>query len=69
MRIDPRYFRPLEVETLLGDPSKAKRLLGWEPKVTAREMCREMVKEDLKSAKRLMLLKKHGLDLPESIKD
>ncbi len=67
MRIDPRYFRPAEVETLLGDPSKAKAELGWEPEITAQEMCAEMVIEDLKSAQRLKLLKDHGLQLPVSL--
>ena len=67
MRIDPRYFRPAEVETLLGDPSKAKAKLGWEPKITAQEMCAEMVEEDLKAARRTALLKEHGLDLPVSL--
>jgi GDPmannose 4,6-dehydratase len=67
MRIDPGYFRPAEVETLLGNPAKAKRLLGWEPQITAREMCAEMVAEDLKSAKRHSLLKEHGLDMPVSM--
>ena len=59
MRIDPRYFRPAEVETLLGDPSKAKKQLGWEPQITAREMCGEMVLEDLKAARRHAILKAH----------
>lgn len=67
MRIDPRYFRPAEVETLLGDPAKAKQKLGWEPEITAQEMCAEMVVEDLKAAKRLKLLKAHGLDVPVSV--
>ena len=67
MRIDPRYFRPAEVETLLGDPSKAKKQLGWEPQITAREMCAEMVLEDLKTARRHAVLKAHELDLPSSI--
>jgi GDPmannose 4,6-dehydratase len=67
VRIDPRYFRPAEVETLLGDPSKAKQKLGWEPAITTREMCAEMVAEDLKAAKRHALLKTHGLELPISI--
>ena len=49
MRIDPRYFRPAEVETLLGDPAKAKTKLGWVPEITAQEMCAEMVAEDLKN--------------------
>ncbi|NBE07082.1 GDP-mannose 4,6-dehydratase [Paragemmobacter ruber] len=67
VRIDPRYFRPAEVETLLGDPTKAKEKLGWTPQITAQEMCREMVVEDLKTAKRHRLLKEHGLDLPVSM--
>jgi len=67
MRIDPRYFRPAEVETLLGDPSKAKRQLGWVPEITAQEMCAEMVAEDHKAARRVALLRSHGLDLPVSL--
>ena len=66
LRIDPRYFRPAEVETLLGDPSKAKAKLGWTPEITAQEMCAEMVADDLKAARRYRLLKEHGLDLPVS---
>ena len=67
IRIDPRYFRPSEVETLLGDPSKAKKKLGWAPEITAQEMCAEMVIEDHKAARRLKLLKENGLDLPGSL--
>jgi GDPmannose 4,6-dehydratase len=67
LRIDPRYFRPAEVETLLGDPSKAKQKLGWVPEITAQEMCAEMVSEDLKAARRHALLREHGLDLPVSL--
>ena len=67
VRIDPRYFRPAEVETLLGDPTRARERLGWEPEITAREMCAEMVTEDLKAARRHALLKAHGLDLPVSL--
>ncbi|MCC0048130.1 MAG: GDP-mannose 4,6-dehydratase [Rhodobiaceae bacterium] len=67
MRIDPGYFRPTEVETLLGDPAKAKAKLGWEPEITAQEMCAEMVAEDYKAARRHALLKTHGLDMPVSI--
>jgi GDPmannose 4,6-dehydratase len=67
VRIDPRYFRPAEVETLLGDPARAKEKLGWVPEITAKEMCAEMVMEDLKTAKRHALLKEHGLDLPVSL--
>ena len=61
VRIDPRYFRPAEVEALLGDPSKAKAELGWEAEITAQEMCKEMVEEDHKAARRLALLKEHDL--------
>ena len=60
IRIDPRYFRPTEVETLLGDPSKAKLKLGWAPEITVQEMCEEMVATDLEEAKRHALLKQHG---------
>ena len=60
MRIDPRYFRPAEVETLLGDPSKAKEKLGWVPEITVQDMCAEMVKSDLVQAKQHALLKRHG---------
>ena len=67
MRIDPRYFRPAEVETLLGDPSKAKQQLGWVPEITAQEMCAEMVREDLKTARRYALLKEHGMEMPVSL--
>lgn len=66
LRIDPRYFRPAEVETLLGDPSMAKEKLGWEPRITAQEMCAEMVSEDLRTARRHALLKEHGMELPVS---
>ena len=52
MRINPRYFRPAEVDTLLGDPTKAKEKLGWVPEITAQEMCAEMVAEDHKAARR-----------------
>lgn len=62
VRVDPRYFRPAEVETLLGDPAKAKQKLGWTPEITVQEMCAEMVAEDLKVAKRHALLKEHGYD-------
>jgi GDPmannose 4,6-dehydratase len=69
VRVDPRYFRPSEVETLLGDPSKAKSILGWEPEITAREMCTEMVQADLKIAVQKSLLKEHGHDISVSIED
>lgn len=64
LRINPRYFRPAEVETLLGDPSKAKEKLGWEPKITAQEMCAEMVQNDLKEARRKAVLDAHQLGVP-----
>ena len=69
VRIDPRYFRPAEVETLLGDPSLAKERLGWVPEISTQEMCAEMVSEDLKTAKRHALLKEHGMDLPISLEN
>ena len=67
VRVDSRYFRPAEVETLLGDPSKAKEKLGWVPEITVQEMCAEMVVGDLKVAKRHALLKEHGYDIPVAV--
>ncbi|MGN6287777.1 MAG: GDP-mannose 4,6-dehydratase [Sphingopyxis terrae] len=69
VRIDPRYFRPSEVETLLGDPAKAKEKLGWVPEITVQQMCEEMVAEDLRAAKRHRLLRENGLELPVSIEN
>ena len=63
VRIDPRYFRPTEVETLLGDPSKAKAKLGWVPEITLDQMVAEMVESDLAQAKQHALLKKHGFSV------
>ena len=60
--VDPRYFRPTEVETLLGDASKAKRELGWEPRISFDELVREMVESDLKAAERDALVRRHGFD-------
>jgi GDPmannose 4,6-dehydratase len=60
VKIDPRYFRPTEVETLLGDPSKAKSKLGWTPEITVQQMCAEMVAADLVEAQKHALLKRHG---------
>jgi GDPmannose 4,6-dehydratase len=60
VKVDPRYFRPTEVDTLLGDPTKAKEKLGWKSKITFHELVSEMVREDLKSAERDELVKKHG---------
>jgi len=62
VKIDPRYYRPTEVESLLGDPSKAKNVLGWEPTITAQEMCEEMVNKDIKLAKKNRLLRDNGHD-------
>ena len=60
VQVDPRYFRPTEVDTLLGDPSKAKQKLGWEPKTSFEDLVSEMVREDYKSAQRDELIKRHG---------
>jgi GDPmannose 4,6-dehydratase len=60
VRVDSRYFRPTEVETLLGNATKAREKLGWAPKNTFRELVSEMVREDLKSAERDELVKRHG---------
>jgi GDPmannose 4,6-dehydratase len=60
VKVDPRYFRPAEVETLLGDPSKAKAKLGWTPEITVEEMCAEMIASDLNTARQHALLKSHG---------
>jgi GDPmannose 4,6-dehydratase len=63
VKVDPRYYRPTEVESLLGDPSKAKNKLGWEPRITFEEMVEEMVQSDLNNAKRFALLKDQGFDM------
>ena len=60
VRIDPQYYRPTEVESLLGEPSKAKKNLGWVPETTVRDMCREMIRADLNAAKKVSLLKENG---------
>lgn len=67
IRIDPRYFRPTEVQTLLGDPSKAKTKLGWVPEITLDEMVAEMVAYDLQQAKQHALLKQHGYNVNVSV--
>ena len=69
VRIDPRYFRPAEVETLLGDPSKARDKLGWEPEITTQQMCAEMVAADLKEAQRHAFMAKNGFEIPVSIEN
>jgi len=63
IKIDKRYFRPLEVETLLGDPSKAEKVLGWRPQVSAQEMCAEMVASDLELAQKTAMLLKNGFSV------
>src|SRR5204863_9433369 len=60
VRVDPRYFRPAEVETLLGDASKARRKLGWRPRVTFKGLVAEMMREDLRLAERDQLARSHG---------
>lgn len=67
VRIDPRYFRPTEVETLLGDPAKSKEKLGWVPEISVQQMCREMVASDLAKAQQSALLQKHGYEVNVSI--
>lgn len=69
VKVDPRYFRPAEVETLLGDPTKAKEKLGWVPQITVEEMCAEMVANDLDKAKQHALLRAHGHNVAVSIEN
>jgi len=69
VRVDQRYFRPAEVETLLGDPTKARERLGWSPEITVRQMCTEMVAEDLKVARRNAFLRANGHDVLVSLED
>lgn len=63
VKVDPKYFRPAEVETLLGDPTKARQKLNWQPKITVGEMCEEMVHSDLESARQSALLRSHGYEI------
>ena len=65
IRIDPRYFRPTEVETLLGDPTKAQKKLGWTPTTTVEELCQEMMVADLEEARQETIAKAHGLTIKE----
>jgi len=67
VKVNPKFFRPAEVETLLGDPTKAKELLGWVPEITVEEMCQEMVQSDISKAKQHALLKEHGFDVAISL--
>lgn len=69
VRVEEKYFRPAEVETLLGDPAKAKAKLGWVPEITVNEMCAEMIQSDLKHAKSVALLKEHGYDVSISVEN
>jgi GDPmannose 4,6-dehydratase len=69
VKVDAKYFRPAEVETLLGDPTKAKEKLGWEPEITVEEMCAEMMAHDLDAAKRHALLKAHGHNVSVALED
>jgi GDPmannose 4,6-dehydratase len=62
--VDPRYYRPTEVESLLGDASRAKAELGWVPEISAQQMCAEMVATDLAAARRTALLRRHGFEEP-----
>jgi GDPmannose 4,6-dehydratase len=66
VRVDPRYFRPAEVETLLGDPTKARVKLGWVPEIALEQMIDEMVSYDLNQAKRQALLQAHGYGVPHA---
>jgi len=69
VRVNPKFFRPAEVETLLGDPSKAKEKLGWVPEITVEEMCIEMVQSDVAKSKQHALLKAHGFDVSISLEN
>jgi len=69
IKVHPRYFRPTEVDSLLGDASKAKKELGWKSEITVQEMCKEMIEEDYKVARRAVLLKENKLKFPNSIQD
>ena len=63
VKVDKKYFRPTEVETLVGDPSKARQKLGWQPEITAQEMCLEMIQVDRENAKRNALLRDNGFEI------
>jgi GDPmannose 4,6-dehydratase len=67
VKVNPKFFRPAEVETLLGDPTKAKEKLGWTPEITVEEMCAEMVQADVNKAKQHALLKANGFDVSISV--
>jgi GDPmannose 4,6-dehydratase len=65
VKVDPRYFRPTEVETLLGDATKARTRLGWQPEVSFEELVREMVETDLDGARRVAHLRERGFKVPD----
>lgn len=69
VRVNPKFYRPAEVETLLGDPTKAKEKLGWVPEITVESMCAEMVQADISKAKQHVLLKEHGFDVSLSLEN
>jgi GDPmannose 4,6-dehydratase len=69
VKVNPKFFRPAEVETLLGDPTKAKEKLGWVPEITVDEMCKEMVRCDIDEAKKHVILKEHGYDVAISLEN
>lgn len=69
VKVDKKYFRPSEVDTLLGDPSKAKTKLGWEPKISVEMLCKEMIEEDYKKSNQNLLLSKHGYEIFNSLED
>ena len=66
IKINPKYFRPTEVDNLLGDPSKAKKELNWVPEISAKDLCKEMIQHDLNEAKKKALLADHGYKNNES---
>ena len=66
IKIDERYFRPLEVETLIGNPTKAEKVLGWRPRVSAQEMCAEMVASDLQLARKSAMLLENGFSVQDT---
>ena len=69
VKVNPKFFRPAEVKTLLGDPTKAKEKLGWVPEITVEEMCKEMVKSDIDEAKKHVILNEHGYDIAISLEN
>lgn len=66
IKVDPHYYRPTEVDSLIGDPSKAKRKLGWQPEISVEHMCKEMTEFDMLKASQIAVLKVHGYDVRPS---